>query len=334
MQTSQYGDEGSVATAGTGGTGGHASIDPMTGKVINAVSSVTGVSMDLERGLVYESTEKPNQVYYGGNELVPKLRDGLQFNGELFNAIDLTKKLDDEEAKRQKHIAKQMRLKEIQRQKQARELAKLTGGVVEEGSIDSATITSSDVPIGIGEQPNLNLNPNPIPLPLGVASAVAVSVSSINRPSSGSNPKVQSNSTSKHNSTGTEKKNKKTPKAEEGDFAFPQEGNEYTKEFIVPEPEETLIASEMAIAPSGKSLGSMGLMVNTEIKYHLGEELFKSRFASLPCDDIIIAWSFIANHDELQVRERDMAQLWLNVWDNNTRQYKMLKKKGFNMSTM
>lgn len=315
MQTSRYGDESST------GTGGNESIDPNTGKVINAVSSITGVSMDLERGLVYENTEVPNQVYYGGKELVPKLRDGLQFNGDLFNAIDLTAKLDDEEAKRQKRLAKQMRAKEILRLKEARELAKQTGAVL----TDDMSISSETS--GREGEPSLQT--------FGIATAeVAAANVSIVRPTSGTNRR--SDDASNKNKKSKELK-KRLHQPEPGDFVFPSECNEYTEGFQNPELDmngESVAPSVMAIAPSGKPLGSLGLKVNTEVKYHLGEEIFKSRFATLPCDDIIVAWAFIANHDELQARERDMALMWLNVWDDNSRHYKMLKKKGFNMATM
>ena len=49
---------------------------------------------------------------------------------------------------------------------------------------------------------------------------------------------------------------------------------------------------------------------------------------------MIICCSFIANHDELDTREREMANMWLNAWDNCSREFKMQKLKGFNMAAM
>lgn len=131
------------------------------------------------------------------------------------------------------------------------------------------------------------------------------------------------------------------------DFQFPKLQNEYTKLFIDPLTKSTqfiitpegpvqYISSELAIIPPPAVLKNIpkGYKFKNEIKYALGEELFKARFEDRPPQDVIIAVSFIAHHDELELRERNMAIMWLNTWDDCTRDFKMWKRKGMNMASM
>lgn len=63
----------------------------------------------------------------------------------------------------------------------------------------------------------------------------------------------------------------------------------------------------------------------------IGIVLFETRYMIRPSDIVVIAVSMIHNHHELYERERQMASRWLSVWDDCTRDYSMLVKKGKNI---
>ena len=130
-------------------------------------------------------------------------------------------------------------------------------------------------------------------------------------------------------------------------FQFPRDGNEFTREFQGLNPAApgsafadrgggALLAanSQGALALGAKGMRELprGLTFNAEVRYQLGEEIFLSRFIDRPAQDMIIAVSFIANHDELEMRERNMADMWLTTWDDCSRDFRMWKRKGMNMA--
>jgi hypothetical protein len=69
------------------------------------------------------------------------------------------------------------------------------------------------------------------------------------------------------------------------------------------------------------------LLVNS-----LGLFEFEARYVKRPVDDIVIGVAMIAMHTELESREKMTALKWLDVWDDGSRDYKNLKKKGFDLS--
>ena len=148
-------------------------------------------------------------------------------------------------------------------------------------------------------------------------------------------------------------------------FEFPNEQNEFTKDFpdptVIPEavnargeiekevPTVLGVVIEIKQDKDSKGLTELkkkkesdkkdknekrGLKFNDKVKYALGEELFKCRFEDRPSQDVVICCSFIAHHDELDARERDMAFLWLHTWDDCSRDFKMWVRKGLNMASM
>ena len=130
MNTSEYGSI--VATSVN--TSSDESKDPLTGLVIQAVSTVTAPSMDLERGITYTTNEMPQETYYGSQELVDILRHGYTTN--TFNAVDITVKMDIAAAKRNK----QEKLKE---ELLARQRANLLAGVDANEGITGAVVDAN-----------------------------------------------------------------------------------------------------------------------------------------------------------------------------------------------
>lgn len=71
------------------------------------------------------------------------------------------------------------------------------------------------------------------------------------------------------------------------------------------------------------------LLVNT-----LGMFEFEQRYVQRPADDVVMAVAMVSAHTELESRERAMAQRWLDTWDDNSRDYKTLKRKGTDLAGM
>lgn len=66
----------------------------------------------------------------------------------------------------------------------------------------------------------------------------------------------------------------------------------------------------------------------------LGLFEFEARYVQRPADDIVMGAAMISMHTELDNRERAMAQRWLDTWDDNSRGYKTLRKKGMDLAGM
>lgn len=55
---------------------------------------------------------------------------------------------------------------------------------------------------------------------------------------------------------------------------------------------------------------------------------FDQRYVQAPADIIVIAVAMVFAHHEIEVREKQMASRWLEMWDDTSRRYKLLVKKG------
>ena len=73
-------------------------------------------------------------------------------------------------------------------------------------------------------------------------------------------------------------------------------------------------------------------MINQEVMNELGLFEFEARYVSRPHDDIVVAVAIVSSHSELEKREQQVALSWLDIWDDGTFEYKMLKKKGLDLS--
>lgn len=59
---------------------------------------------------------------------------------------------------------------------------------------------------------------------------------------------------------------------------------------------------------------------------------FEARYVSRPADNILLAVAMISVHPELEAREKLLASKWLDIWDDGSRGYKLLKKKGMDLA--
>eukprot|EP01036_Dinobryon_divergens_P025881 gene25881-34473_t len=73
-------------------------------------------------------------------------------------------------------------------------------------------------------------------------------------------------------------------------------------------------------------------VINQEVMNELGLFEFEARYVSRPHDDIVVAVAIVSSHSELEKREQQVALSWLDIWDDGTFEYKMLKKKGLDLS--
>lgn len=59
---------------------------------------------------------------------------------------------------------------------------------------------------------------------------------------------------------------------------------------------------------------------------------FESRYVHRPTENIVLAVAMISAHAELEAREKLLAAKWLDIWDDGSRSYKLLKKKGMDLA--
>ena len=60
----------------------------------------------------------------------------------------------------------------------------------------------------------------------------------------------------------------------------------------------------------------------------LGMFDFEERYVKRPHDNVILAVAMISAHHELNQKEKEIATIWLETWDDCSRDFKFLKKKG------
>lgn len=71
---------------------------------------------------------------------------------------------------------------------------------------------------------------------------------------------------------------------------------------------------------------------NKDLIDDIGIHAFESRYLVKPPDAVIIALAMMSSHIELSSREIEMAKRWLGLWDDNSLEFRLLKKKGIEMS--
>ena len=65
-----------------------------------------------------------------------------------------------------------------------------------------------------------------------------------------------------------------------------------------------------------------------QIQDEIGLFEFERRYTARPDDVVVIAVAMVSSHNEIETREKEMANRWLDVWDDGTLDYKIVKKKG------
>lgn len=59
---------------------------------------------------------------------------------------------------------------------------------------------------------------------------------------------------------------------------------------------------------------------------------FETRYVHRPTENIVLAVAMISAHAELEAREKLLAAKWLDIWDDGSRSYKLLKKRGMDLA--
>jgi hypothetical protein len=70
---------------------------------------------------------------------------------------------------------------------------------------------------------------------------------------------------------------------------------------------------------------------NKDVVKVVGQATYEARYVNRPSDIVVLAMALIESHHEISLRERQMATRWLDTWDDNSRDFKLLKKKGMDM---
>lgn len=64
----------------------------------------------------------------------------------------------------------------------------------------------------------------------------------------------------------------------------------------------------------------------------LGLFEFEARYVTRPAESIVLGVAMISSHAEVENREKQMANRWLDVWDDGSRTFKLLKRKGMDLA--
>lgn len=59
---------------------------------------------------------------------------------------------------------------------------------------------------------------------------------------------------------------------------------------------------------------------------------FEERYVKRPHDNVVLAVAMISAHHELDQKEKEMATIWLDTWDDCSRDFKFLRKKGYGLA--
>jgi len=67
---------------------------------------------------------------------------------------------------------------------------------------------------------------------------------------------------------------------------------------------------------------------NKALQNNLGVYGFAQRYQKRPDDSIVLAVAMVSAHHDMDAREQAMASLWLETWDDCSRDYKLLRRRG------
>ena len=73
---------------------------------------------------------------------------------------------------------------------------------------------------------------------------------------------------------------------------------------------------------------------NLELLKQIGQAEFELRYVRTPAESIINAISMCAANVECGQHERQLAEFWLEVWNDNSRDYKNMVRKGKNLCAL
>lgn len=112
------------------------------------------------------------------------------------------------------------------------------------------------------------------------------------------------------------------PDAEDGDGA----ASAHTSKAVVPE-------DPSAAGKDGEQLAAEQAAADKKAADDKAEiaRLLVERYQRTPSEVVIMALAMCAAHVEVGQRERDKAAVWLETWNNNSREFKMAVLKGRNL---
>lgn len=67
---------------------------------------------------------------------------------------------------------------------------------------------------------------------------------------------------------------------------------------------------------------------NKALQSSLGVYGFAQRYHTRPADNIVLAVAMVSAHHDMDAREQTMASFWLETWDDCSRDYKLLRRRG------
>lgn len=67
---------------------------------------------------------------------------------------------------------------------------------------------------------------------------------------------------------------------------------------------------------------------NKALQSNLGMYGFAQRYQTRPDDNIVLAVAMVSAHHDMDAREQAMASFWLETWDDCSRDYKLLRRRG------
>eukprot|EP01038_Epipyxis_sp_PR26KG_P004852 gene4852-6800_t len=74
------------------------------------------------------------------------------------------------------------------------------------------------------------------------------------------------------------------------------------------------------------------LRPNEKLVTYIGLYEYECRYVQRPDNLIIMAMAMISTHHELSEIDQQNARAWLDIWDDGSRDYQMLKRKGYNLN--
>jgi hypothetical protein len=74
------------------------------------------------------------------------------------------------------------------------------------------------------------------------------------------------------------------------------------------------------------------MFINKELMDNIGVKTFKDRYLGLPPESVVLAVAMISVTVDMDPKERNVANRWLDLWDDNSMNFRVLKKRGKDIS--
>ena len=74
------------------------------------------------------------------------------------------------------------------------------------------------------------------------------------------------------------------------------------------------------------------IFINKELMDNIGVKTFKDRYLGLPPESVVLAVAMISVTVDMDPKERNAANRWLDLWDDNSMNFRVLRKRGKDIS--